>query len=42
MTYALTQNVALTANYIHRRFESSQDGGDYTENAIEAGLRFRH
>ncbi|MCV0429676.1 MAG: outer membrane beta-barrel protein, partial [Roseibium sp.] len=42
LTFALTQNVALTADYTHRRFDSSQDGSDYTENAIEAGLRFRH
>lgn len=42
MTFALTQNVALTANYRHRRFDSSQDGADYNENSIEAGLRFRH
>lgn len=42
MTYALTQNVALTANYLHRRFQSSEDGRDYNENAVEAGLRFRH
>ncbi len=41
-TYALTQNVALTANYTHRRFQSSQVGRDYNENAVEAGLRFRH
>ena len=42
LTFALTQNVAFTANYTHRRFDSSQDGSDYTENAVEAGLRFRH
>lgn len=42
LTYALTQNVALTADYTHRRFDSSEDGSDYTENAIEAGVRFRH
>ncbi|WP_428688451.1 outer membrane beta-barrel protein [Roseibium sp.] len=42
LTFALTQNVALTADYTHRRFDSSQDGSDYTENAVEAGLRFRH
>jgi hypothetical protein len=42
MTYALTRNIAVTANYTHRRFDSSQDGQDYNENAIEAGLRFRH
>lgn len=42
VTFALTQNVALTADYTHRRFDSSQDGSDYTENAVEAGLRFRH
>lgn len=42
LTFALTQNVALTADYTHRRFDSSQDGSDYTENAVEAGFRFRH
>ncbi|MEO9777000.1 outer membrane beta-barrel protein [Roseibium sp.] len=42
VTFALTRNVALTADYTHRRFDSSQSGGDYTENAVEAGLRFRH
>jgi len=42
LTFALTQNVALTADYTHRRFDSSTDGSDYTENAVEAGLRFRH
>ncbi|GAA0776957.1 hypothetical protein E1180_15130 [Roseibium denhamense] len=42
LTFALTQNVALTGSYTHRRFDSSQTGSDYTENAIEAGLRFRH
>jgi len=42
VTFALTQNVALTADYTHRRFDSSQDGSDYTENAVEAGFRFRH
>lgn len=42
LTFALTQNVALTTNYTHRRFDSSQDGADYNENSIEAGLRFRH
>ncbi len=42
LTFALTQNVAVTADYTHRRFDSSQDGADYTENAVEAGLRFRH
>jgi len=42
VTFALTRNVALTANYTHRRFDSSQQGSDYNENAVEAGLRFRH
>lgn len=42
LTFALTRNVALTANYTHRRFDSSEDGSDYTENSVEAGLRFRH
>ncbi len=42
LTYALTQNLALTANYTHRRFDSSDAGSDYTENAVEAGVRFRH
>lgn len=42
VTFALTRNIALTADYTHRRFDSSQDGSDYTENAVEAGLRFRH
>ncbi|WP_305986767.1 outer membrane beta-barrel protein [Roseibium sp. MMSF_3544] len=42
VTFALTNSVALTADYTHRRFDSSQEGSDYTENAIEAGLRFRH
>nr|WP_282449355.1 outer membrane beta-barrel protein [Roseibium sp. CAU 1639] len=42
VTFALTQNIAVTADYTHRRFDSSQDGSDYTENAVEAGLRFRH
>lgn len=42
MTYALTQNTALTANYTHRRFQSSQAGRDYNETSVEAGLRFRH
>lgn len=42
VTFALTKNVALTADYTHRRFDSSTDGSDYTENAVEAGLRFRH
>lgn len=42
MTFALTRNVALTANYTHRRFDSSIEGADYNENAVEAGLRFRH
>lgn len=41
-TFALTRNVALTADYTHRRFDSSQAGSDYTENAVEAGFRFRH
>lgn len=41
LTFALTRNTALTANYTHRRFDTSQTGGDYNENAIEAGLRFR-
>jgi len=42
LTFALTRNVALTADYTHNRFDSSQQGSDYTENAVEAGLRFRH
>ncbi|MHA7776383.1 outer membrane beta-barrel protein [Roseibium sp. M-1] len=42
LTFALTKNIALTTDYTHRRFDSSQDGSDYTENAVEAGLRFRH
>ncbi|POF31029.1 outer membrane beta-barrel protein [Roseibium marinum] len=42
LTFALTRNVALTADYTHRRFDSSQAGSDYSENAVEAGLRFRH
>jgi len=42
VTVALTRNVALTADYTHRRFDSSQDGADYSENTVEAGLRFRH
>ncbi|MEP3430541.1 MAG: outer membrane beta-barrel protein [Roseibium sp.] len=42
LTFALTKNVAVTTNYLHRRFDSSSDGSDYTENAVEAGLRFRH
>ncbi|MEO0980382.1 MAG: outer membrane beta-barrel protein, partial [Pseudomonadota bacterium] len=42
VTFALTRNTALIVDYTHRRFDSSQDGSDYTENAIEAGVRFRH
>lgn len=42
VTFALTRNTALVVDYTHRRFDSSQDGSDYTENAIEAGVRFRH
>ncbi|TYC60564.1 outer membrane beta-barrel protein [Rhodobacterales bacterium] len=42
LTFALTRNLALTADYTHRRFDSSQQGSDYNENAVEAGLRFRH
>lgn len=42
LTFAVTKNVAVTADYTHRRFDSSQEDGDYTENAVEAGLRFRH
>ncbi|GAB4514586.1 MAG: hypothetical protein Tsb0019_12670 [Roseibium sp.] len=42
VTVALTRNVALTADYTHRRFDSSQEGSDYSENTVEAGLRFRH
>ncbi|KZM50596.1 outer membrane beta-barrel protein [Labrenzia sp. OB1] len=42
LTFALTRNVALTANYTHSRFDSSQSDSDYSENAVEAGLRFRH
>lgn len=42
VTFALTRNVALTADYTHRRFDSSEEASDYTENAVEAGLRFRH
>nr|WP_319384193.1 outer membrane beta-barrel protein [uncultured Roseibium sp.] len=42
VTFALTRNTALIVDYTHRRFDSSEDGSDYTENAIEAGLRFRH
>jgi hypothetical protein len=42
LTFAFTRNIALTADYTHRRFDSTQEGSDYTENAVEAGLRFRH
>lgn len=42
LTFALTNNVALIADYTHRRFDSSDAGSDYTENAVEAGVRFRH
>lgn len=42
VTFALTRNVAVNAQYTHRRFDSSQAGNDYSENAVEAGLRFRH
>ncbi|MDN3720834.1 outer membrane beta-barrel protein [Roseibium salinum] len=31
LTFAVTQNVAVTADYTHRRFDSSQEGSDYTE-----------
>lgn len=42
LTYALSRNVALTTQYTHRRFDSSNNASDYTENSIEAGVRFRH
>ncbi|MBO6757939.1 MAG: outer membrane beta-barrel protein [Roseibium sp.] len=42
LTYALTQNVALRTGYTYRHFTSSNSGSDYTQNSVEAGLRFRH
>lgn len=42
MTYALTRNVAVTTQYTYRNFESSNNANDYSENSIEAGIRFRH
>jgi len=42
VTYALTRNAALTAGYTFRDFDSSRSGSDYTENRVEAGIRFRH
>ena len=42
VTYALTKNVALTSRYTYRWFDSSDEGADYNENIIEAGVRIRH
>lgn len=42
LTYAFSRNVALTTQYTHRRFDSSDNGSDYSENSIEAGVRIRH
>ncbi len=42
LTYALTRNIALEAQYRFTAFDSTNSGSDYTSNAIEAGLRFRH
>lgn len=42
LTFAVTKNIAVTADYTHRRFDSSQQGNDYSENAVEAGFRLRH
>ncbi|WP_349358293.1 outer membrane beta-barrel protein [Stappia sp.] len=42
LTWAVTRNVALTGRYTFRRFLSSSQGAGYSENQIEAGLRFRH
>ncbi|ADZ69274.1 hypothetical protein SL003B_0844 [Polymorphum gilvum SL003B-26A1] len=41
-TYALTRNVALTASYTYRNFDSTVGGADYDENRIQAGVRIRH
>ena len=42
MTYAMTRNVALQLGYNYRKFEGADTGSGYTENAVEAGVRFRH
>ncbi|WP_417667727.1 outer membrane beta-barrel protein [Roseibium sp.] len=41
-TFALTQNLALQTRYNYRRFDGEGSGGDYDQNSIEAGIRFRH
>lgn len=40
-TYAITDFAALQTRFTHDRFDSSQPGGDYTANTIEAGIRLR-
>ncbi|MEJ8473116.1 outer membrane beta-barrel protein [Roseibium algae] len=42
LTYALTQNIALQTRYNYRKFTGSDEVSDYSQNSIEAGLRFRH
>lgn len=42
LTWAFSSNVALQTRYTFHRFDTTQTGGDYDANTIEAGLRFRH
>ncbi|MTI45011.1 hypothetical protein JM93_03625 [Roseibium hamelinense] len=42
LTYALTKNVALDAQYTYQNFDTTSPGGDYSSNTIEAGVRIRH
>lgn len=41
LTFALTRNAALKAQYTYTAFSSSEAGRDYDENSIEAGVRIR-
>ncbi|MBA5777343.1 outer membrane beta-barrel protein [Stappia sp. F7233] len=42
LTWAFASNIALQTRYTFHRFDTTQAGGDYDANTIEAGLRFRH
>lgn len=39
--YLLNRSVALTADYEHTEFSSTNEGDDYTENQIQVGVRVR-
>ncbi len=42
VAWNINRNVALVAGYTHESRDSTAEGGDYTTNTVEIGLRLRH